>query len=322
MKFITILFFCLLALGCANEKRAENKMILSSDFVLDEDLYKTQLIVDRPVNIDLGGYVVDGDCNTECEGLSIRSSHVIVSNGTIKNFDGGVHIAKGLTGVTLNNIRIEDNVNHGLFVDSNVMDFTCNNCEIVGNGDVGLYLEHGSQGAKITGGEISSNGYRNIDTGSWYENFKNGHKAKREGVAIDASQYNIVTGVTFKNNALNAISLYKNCGERGVVREVGANDNQIVGNTFINNNIHIASRQDKDLSSWDCAEEYIYQGKYTRDEAQYNRVSGNHFTNAHVIVHDDNNSITNNTGSPSINSSSFVRKAIGEPVNNLIIEGN
>ncbi|MNQ66261.1 hypothetical protein D3C85_807490 [compost metagenome] len=55
---------------------------------------------------------------------------------------------------------------------------------------------------------------------------------KREAVAVDGSARNRITGNRFRLGGNGGVFLYRNCGERGVIRHQTPSDNQITDNVF------------------------------------------------------------------------------------------
>jgi len=145
---------------------------------------------------------------------------------------------------------------------------------------------------------------------------KNKRKDKREGIAIDSSQGNLIRNTDFFGNALASVTFYRNCGERGIRRDWGANFNTISGGSF-SDDILIASRQDKDLSDWDCLEPYVYAGKYVMDDAEFNRIENITLEgNTRIVIRDDNNTVSGVNGGQLIVGSS-TRAAINQPLTGL-----
>lgn len=300
--------------GCA-EKEYVNEMIdITGDYSFSESVTKTKYRVAKAgVVIDGNNHTIDGICNTDCIGLVIHADNVTVKNLTIKRFEAGVNIRPGVSGVKFENVKVLDNVNHGIYVDYEGRNFSCVNCDVSDNGTMGIYLEYDTQNNLIQNSRITNNGYRDKDTGDWVENLKADKKEKREGIAIDASQNNRIENSVFKGNALTGITMYKNCGERGVTRETGANNN-VVSNSTVWDGIHIASRQDKDLSEWSCSDQYILDDKYVMDQAEFNRVENVKLKgNATIRIQDDNNTLHAINGG-SIIISSTVRRALNLPI--------
>jgi len=247
------------------------------------------------VVLDGNGYTIDGQCNTDCVGLVISADNVVVRNVTIRGFDGGVSINNGASGVRFENVTVTDNIQHGIFVDAATSNFSCTDCVISDNGAMGVYFEYDSHGHRIENSEISFNGFRDKDTGDWFETQKNKRKDKREGLAIDSSQGNVIRNTDFFGNALAAV---------------------IDGGSF-SDSILIASRQDKDLSKWDCLEPYVHQGKFVMDDAEFNTIENVVLQGTtSILVSDDNNTIRNVTGGVLI-AESAVRSALLQPLTGL-----
>lgn len=319
MRFL-VLAASLVLVGCATDHRYVNETIdVDQSITLTEDVYKTKYRFTTPnVVFDGQGHTLDGDCNTDCVGLVIAADNVVIRNLTLQRFDGGVRITKGVSGVRFENVTVTDNVQHGMFVDAGANGFVCSNCTISDNGTMGIYLEYNTYNNVIENSEISFNGFRDKDTGDWFETQRNKNKDKREGIAIDSSQSNIIRDTDFFGNALAAVTLYRNCGERGVPREWGASYNTIQGGSF-SDDIMIASRQDKDLSDWDCLQPYVLNGKYVEDDAEFNRIENVTLEgNTRLLIKDDFNFVSDVSGGRLVAGSS-VRDAIAEPVIGLEI---
>ncbi len=311
---ISLTLSLILLAGCAEKEYVNEQIDITSNYSFSENVTKTKYRINQPgVVIEGNGHTIDGICNTDCIGLAVNANNVTVRNLTIMRFDGGVSIRPGVTGVRFENVRVLDNVNHGIFVNVGVSNFSCIDCDVSDNGAMGIYLEYDSHGNTIENSRIANNGYRDKDTGDWLENFKADRKDKREGLAIDASQGNTIRNTLFAGNALTGITMYKNCGERGIRRDWGANYNTVSDSTF-HDGIHIASRQDKDLSSWDCLDPYILDNKYIMDEAEHNIIENVSLVgNAKIVVHDDNNVLKSVTGGEIIVSSA-VRSVLNLPI--------
>ena len=317
MRFLFLVLPVFLA-GCFSDFRYVDETInVTENMTLTEDVLKTKFRFTTPnVVLDGQGRTIDGDCNTKCIGFAIAADNVVIRNVTLKRFDGGVSITHGASNVRFENVTITDNVQHGIYVDKKSSNFICRNCKITDNGTMGIYFEYDTHGNTVEDSEISFNGFRDKDTGDWVENQKNKNKDKREGIAIDSSQGNLILNTDFFGNALAAVTIYRNCGERGIRREWGANFNTINGGTF-NDDILIASRQDKDLSSWDCLEPYVHDGKYVMDDAEFNVVENVTLgANTKIVIRDDNNTVSDVTGGQLI-ARSAIRDVINQPLMGL-----
>ena len=319
MRFIFLVLPFLLA-GCLSDTRYVDETVdVTQNMTLTEDVLKTKFRFTTPnVVLDGGGHTIDGNCNTECIGFAIAADNVVIRNVTLKQFDGGVSITHGASGVRFENVTITDNVQHGIFVDKDSSNFVCSKCNITDNGAMGIYFEYNTHGNTVEDSEISFNGFRDKDTGDFIENQKNKKKDKREGIAIDSSQGNLILNTDFFGNALADVTIYRNCGERGIRREWSANFNTINGGHF-SGDILVASRQDKDLSTWDCLEPYVHNGKFVTDDAEFNVIENVTLgANAKIVISDDNNSVSGVNGGQLIVGSA-VRDALNLPITGVAI---
>lgn len=314
LSILSIVATSLTLTACDDMRYVNESITITENYTFTDHVAKTKYIVTQPgVVIEGNGFTIDGDCNTDCIGLTVVADNVTVRNLTIQNFDGGVSINRQAAGVRFENINILNNVNHGVFVNVGASRFSCDNCDISNNGAMGIYFEYNSHGNSIENSRIVGNGFRDKDTGSWIDNIKAGSKDDREGIAIDASQGNTIRNTYFAGNALTGITLYRNCGERGIRREWGANYNQIIGGV-VEDGIHIASRQDKNLSQWSCSDPYIYKNAFIADEAEHNVIDGVALGDqATIVVQDDNNQISGVSGGRIVISST-VRSALNQPI--------
>lgn len=320
MKRLIVLAAVLILGGCATDHRfVDGTIVVTEDLTLDADVLRTNFRLNTPnVVLDGQGHTLDGNCNTDCVGLVITADNVVVRNLTLRRFDGGVRITRGVSGVTFENVTITDNVQHGIFVDAEANGFVCRKCIISDNGTMGVYLEYNTHSNVIEDGEISFNGFRDKDTGDFFENQRNKRRNKREGVAIDSSQGNTIRNTDFFGNALAAVTLYRNCGERGIPRESGASFNTIQGGSF-SDDIIIASRQDMNLSEWDCLRPYVLDDRYIEDDAEFNVIENVTLEgNTRIIIQDDNNLISGVTGGRLI-AGSEVRDTLSQPLTGIDI---
>lgn len=186
------------------------------------------------------------------------------------------------TGILLDNINVKDSGRVGIYIDDYVTDTTIKNSSITGSSGVGIYLEHSSQRIKLLDNKIMDNGFRD------------GGKARREGVAVDSSANNVIQGNLFKGNAAGGIFLYKNCGEhisdgKQVLRWQHSDGNVIKDNVFDGETVGVwlASRQGRNLSTWDCGDRPMNaRGQYA-DYANNNKLEDNTFCRTATPVKDD-----------------------------------
>lgn len=199
--------------------------------------------------------------------------------------------------ILIQNVSVLDSGTVGVYVDDYVSNVRILNSEVLNSGYVGVYFEFSSKDNTIKDSLISHNGHGRLINGVR-------NNIRREGVSIDSSEGNVISGNVFSNNATGSIFLYKNCQEQvtkggSVKRILGASSNIIKDNKFFNEKIGvwIASRQSRDLKNWDCGDSSIYQGRFFLDYADENTVQNNNFCNVEkgVIVEGDKNKVVENT---------------------------
>jgi parallel beta-helix repeat protein len=105
-----------------------------------------------------------------------------------------------------------------LYVATGVTKVSLADSVLTGTGEVAIYLDAES------GGNVIRDNVFNV------RSTKN-----REQLAIDGSANNEVVGNVFINSKFGGIFLYRNCGERGVIRHQTPEHNTITQNTFIYN---------------------------------------------------------------------------------------
>jgi hypothetical protein len=122
-------------------------------------------------------------------------------------------------------------------------------------------------------------------------------QAKREAIAIDASDQNVITGNTIKYKA-GGIFLYRNCGEGGVTRHTTPSHNTISKNYFHGEGtaVYLGSRDgDRCYCSLDKGFP-LGSSQSDMDHARYNVVKDNHLNGGSILVgkHSGPNSVSNN----------------------------
>lgn len=200
--------------------------------------------------------------------------------------------------ITLEKLSVEDSRGVGIYVDDYVSKLRILGSRVSGAGSSGIYLEHSTREIEISDSVISGNGFGSFPLPRFGE-------ARREGLSIDSSAHNRVVGNRFEANAAGGVFLYKNCQEHihtksfSVPRWQWSEHNLIQGNTFREEKVGVwlASRQSRDLSSWDCGDPPYYKDSHYPDYARNNLVSGNRFekVGTGVRVEDDDNRIIGNT---------------------------
>lgn len=109
---------------------------------------------------------------------------------------------------------------------------------IVGTGSIPLYAGPGVTRLSLTHSTLSGRSdatalYLDAESASnRIENNTIAVATRREAVAVDGSARNRITGNRFNLNGRPGVFLYRNCGERGVIRHQTPSDNQITDNVF------------------------------------------------------------------------------------------
>lgn len=109
---------------------------------------------------------------------------------------------------------------------------------IVGTGSIPLYVGPGVTRLSLTGSTLTGRSDATalyLDAESADNRIENNAIAvttRREAVAVDGSARNRITGNRFRLGGNGGVFLYRNCGERGVIRHQTPSDNQITDNVF------------------------------------------------------------------------------------------
>lgn len=248
-------------------------------------------------NITVRNCVVDGFLN------SVR-----ITREGFRELAEGVEYENAFSNIVVENSTLMNSRGVGVFVDGYVTDVTLRNLHIENTGSSGIYLETGSKDNVVENNDIVNNGYG--ENGPFWQLFELGTLdfwfwgTGREGLSIDGSRFNRITGNRFSGNSYGGIFLYKNCGEFPTVkperwfhRRYGAHGNVIEGNTFTGgtNGIWIAARMGENTLPMECSDPQ-YQLGYALDYASDNVVRDNVFEGVTygVRVEDDGNTVSGN----------------------------
>lgn len=175
--------------------------------------------------------------------------------------------------IVLQNLTITGSTMTGVFFDHFVVGATLEASLIERTTTAGVYLEFGSQRNIIRGNIIRDNGH---ETSGGLPRLA---LTRREGLAVDASAFNLIENNRFSGNAVGGIFLYKNCQEfhssepDQLPRSQHAHSNVISNNVFQDMplGIWIAARQSRDLATWDCGDASPYDNPVALSQVQKNR---------------------------------------------------
>ncbi len=286
-------------------------------------------------------------------GVTVRDCHVDgflngirVTRAGFRSLAAGEEYVHELSDVVIEDSSISGTRGVGLYVDGYVSEVTIRRNTITGAGSTGIYLEAGSRRNVVEDNVLHDNGFRENSRGT---DFVVGSQTfhfwgiGREGLAIDGSYENRVTGNSFEGNSAGGIFLYTNCGEyvnsrpeRWFERRFGADRNLIQGNTFTggHNGIWVGSRMGENTWPMECSDEPYRTGPLVSialDRAADNVLRANTFSDViyGVRVEDDGTVVEHNsfTGPDPTHHAVVVgtphRTAVlGRPVERLRLVGN
>ena len=301
------------------------------------------LLVHTPIDVDLTGVTI-----RYCD-LAGGTNNIKVTRDGFRTLAEGVEFEHTLRDVVLEHNEIGPSGGVGIFVDGYVEHVTIRNTSVMGTGSSGIYLDGGSRRNTISDNVIHDNGF--IENGSLPE----GHietfgglrfrwwGTGREGLSIDGSSENVVTGNHFEGNDAGGIFLYTNCGEfvnrnpeRWYDRRTPSDDNLIEGNTLVGgiHGVWVGSRMGENTLPMDCSKP-AYATKpfqrYVLDTAADNTIRGNTFVDITygVQAEDDGTVVEGNTfagpddGHHAVVIGTRVRTdALGRPVAGTVLRDN
>ncbi|MCM5696507.1 MULTISPECIES: right-handed parallel beta-helix repeat-containing protein [unclassified Leclercia] len=263
LPFISLMLFSRFSLS---EMLCELPTSLKGNITLNKScIYSGGLtIADSYTSLDCNGAEIDA--SKFKDGILISSKGKEIKNITIKNCKIKNAIESGIRSswlgrdtnkskelnrylktphkIIIDNVEIIKSGKNGIFIDDYSSFVTIKKSTIKYSGSTAIYIEHDSKNNIIDSNLIQFNGYKN-------------DFPRREAIAIDSSQHNIIINNNFINNGLGGIFIYKNCSEqihsgKQEIRKMHSNYNVIEGNHFENEKIGVwlASRQNKNLKKW------------------------------------------------------------------------
>jgi hypothetical protein len=262
------------------------------------------------VTIDCNGATIDGSRVPELSAENAQKDMILIrSTGT------GGHIENATwsrpTDVTIKNCKIIGAVR--IQIKTSIADLkessykpghanrmrniaptriTLDNLTITGRSRIPVYIGNGVTDSKLINSELKGES----DAVAVYidaESFRNLIKknyihtvTSREVIAVDASNFNKIIDNRFSGLSRGGIYLYRNCGERGVVRHTTPSQNTIVNNTFyyskyspsifsVNPSVYLGSRHGSPGYCDEDDEQTIGSGASNADYAKYNVVMQN-----------------------------------------------
>ena len=297
--------------------------------------------VRAPVTVALHGVRVR-NCHISGFGNSLR-----VTRTGFKDLAVGVEYDHAFSDIAIEDSEMTGSRGVGIYVDGYVTGVTIQRNHIHGAGSSGVYLETGSKDNVVHDNDIVGNGFKENGSEGTLTVF-NGLTVRywgpgREGISVDSSRFNQITGNRISGNSAGGIFLYKNCGEYYIIyagswmeRRYGANGNLIEGNT-ISDGLHgvwVGARMGENTYPMECSSPAYSEGpleRYVLDEATDNVVRGNSFSDVTYGVHveDDRTTVEGNTfAGPDagfwavIIGTRMRTPVLGLPVRGTVLQGN
>lgn len=181
---------------------------------------------------------------------------------------------------------------------------TFKNVVVEGRGGNVIYFSAGVNHSKIIGSKITGNiragalymdaeSHRNVVRDNHFKRDADAYpEGERELISVDGSSHNLIANNVFEGLAKGGIFLYRNCGEKSVIRHSTPSHNDIVNNVFLYSPdaresfdprkpaVFIGSRDGKDWSpNWDCSDDAGYpfgSSASDQDMASHNAAVQNH----------------------------------------------
>lgn len=314
--------------------QADQRIQLSASARLDPNCtYRAGIdVIASHVMLDCHGATIDPGDERSGVGIHVHSPaasplvDVEVRNCVTRGFTNGIRVSRdgfkdleagheydvGTEDIRLINNDVAESNGTGIFVNAFVTDVTIDRQRVHDAGGPGIYLEAGSKQNTVTDSTIIDNGYANTAlpaqtmtlSGTTFAYLQTG----REGIAIDGSRDNLITGNIIAHNALAGVTLYKNCGEFATekptqwwTRRYGASGNRIESNLIVNerNGVWVASRMSENTYFLDCSDTPYDTGPLRTnilDSATDTTIDANTFVNVThgVRVEDDRTTLTSN----------------------------
>lgn len=297
------------------------------------------ILVHVPTDVDLTDVTIKR-CQVEGFVNTIK-----VTRDGFRDLADGEEFVHSTSDIVVEDSQLRGSRGVGMYVDGYVSDVTIRRNLITGTGSSGIYLETGSKQNHVEGNAIIDNGYRENGAGGTPFTFGGVNLwfwgVGREGISVDGSYENTISGNVFSGNSAGGLFLYKNCGEypdsgRYFERRDPAADNLIEHNVFIGgrNGVWVASRMGENTLPMECTDPaYVDQPalRVVLDRAPDNTVRENEFRDVTygVRVEDDGTTVEGNTFSGSgpdrhaiIVGTPWRTSVLGEPVSGTVLRGN
>jgi parallel beta-helix repeat protein len=247
---------------------------------------------------------------TDCKVRGFLNSIRVTRDG-FRTLAAGHEYDHETSDIVVDHVDVAGSRGVGIYIDGYVSGVTVERSRITGAGSSGIYMDGGSRENRLADNEIVGNGFR--------ENGPDGQQASvggttfwfwgvgREGISVDGSSDNTITGNHLEGNSAGGIFLYKNCGEYPdrpayFERRTPSDHNVITRNVFDGgrNGVWVGSRMAENTLPMDCTDPaYIDEParRVVLDHAAHNQVTDNtfHEVTYGVRVEDDDTEVLGNT---------------------------
>jgi len=264
------------------------------------------------------GNLVTTPVDTPLHDVTVRNCHVEgflnslrVTRDGFRTLPAGHEYEHGTADILVERSTFERSRGVGVYVDGYVEGITIRDNHIDGAGSSGIYLETGSRRSHVEHNTIVRNGFRENGPGGQPFTFAGTDfwfwGIGREGISVDGSYENTITGNAFTGNSAGGIFLYKNCGEYPdrpayFERRYPAEHNLIEGNTFVGgtHGIWVGSRMGENTVPMDCTDPAYIDEPLRRvvlDRANDNVLRVNRFEDVTygIRVEDDGTTVEGNS---------------------------
>jgi len=349
--------------------RAAERITLTESAVLDPSCTYTGGFAIAASGVTLecaGATIADPTPTTGGVGILVTApadadrSDIAVRHCTVRGFTNGLRVTRdgfkalpvggeyehGYRNVLVEDSTIQATNGTGLYIDGDVTGVTLQRLTITDAGGPGIYLEAGSRGIQVLDNVIHHVGWAGAGpegTSYVFGGTVVRYRSRgREGIAVDGSRDDLISGNRIDGAAAGGILLYKNCGEyvhqpaQWWRRPYGSDGNTIIGNTISDERVGVwvGSRQDENQAFMDCSDPVVLSRtlvKIYEDHARGNRIEANRFDAVTwgVRVEDDDTAVVDNrfttvdAAGASVAVGSQQRSGVlHHPVTGTIIQGN
>jgi hypothetical protein len=293
----------------------------------------------------------------------VDMTNVTIRNCRVDGWLNGIHLRRAgfnslpagheydhrLDGVQVFDSVLTSSRGVGLYVDGYVTHTLVQRVIVHDAGSTGIYLDAGSRYGRVVQNVLVHNGYReNGDTpegtvasvaGATFRFWGPG----REGIAVDGSRDNVISGNWIVGNSAGGVFLYTNCGEYvhtdpadWVEHRFGAEDNHIVGNLITGGEtgVWVGSRMGENVFPMDCSDVPYVSGPalaITLDRAPGTEIRSNLIgdTYSGIRIEDDGARVLSNliggvdaTRQGIVVGTPYRTSVLHHPVTDTVVRGN